>query len=268
MYTYNFTSPERDCPRCHSSCEKGCWAEGPGNCQKFSKTNCAPQCDRCYGPKSSECCHSECAAGCTGPTQRDCLACKNYSDAGECKKECPVVEIYNPINNSWELNPKGRYAYGSSCVRDCPNGLLKSNGYCVRSCPPNQVEKDGQCAPCEGPCPRTCIGEGIVHSGNIEKYRDCTFIDGSLEILPQTFDGFQQVYSNFSFGPRFIKVHPDKLEVFSKVKAISGYLNIQASDESFRNLSCFRSLEKIGGRQLKENLYASLYIEKVSDFKR
>lgn len=59
MYTYNFTSPERDCPLCHSSCEKGCWGEGPDNCQKFSKTNCSPQCSqgRCFGPKPRECCH-------------------------------------------------------------------------------------------------------------------------------------------------------------------------------------------------------------------
>jgi epidermal growth factor receptor len=59
MYTYNFTSPERDCPQCHSSCEKGCWGEGSENCQKFSKTNCSPQCSqgRCFGPRPRECCH-------------------------------------------------------------------------------------------------------------------------------------------------------------------------------------------------------------------
>jgi L1 cell adhesion molecule len=58
MYTYNFTSLERDCTPCHSSCEKGCWGEGPENCQKFSKTNCS-QCSqgRCFGPKPGECCH-------------------------------------------------------------------------------------------------------------------------------------------------------------------------------------------------------------------
>lgn len=36
-YIYNFTLPERECPKCHESCEKGCWGEGPSNCQKFSK---------------------------------------------------------------------------------------------------------------------------------------------------------------------------------------------------------------------------------------
>ena len=39
MIIYNFTSSERKCPHCHESCEKGCWGDGPENCQKFSKTN-------------------------------------------------------------------------------------------------------------------------------------------------------------------------------------------------------------------------------------
>lgn len=226
MYTYNFTSPERDCPPCHSSCEKGCWGEGPENCQKFSKINCSPQCSqgRCFGPKPRECCHLFCAGGCTGPTQKDCLACKNFYDDGECKQECPAMQIYNPTNYLWEPNPNGKYAYGATCVRHCPEHLLKDNGACVRTCPPNKMAKNGECVQCNGPCPKTCVGDGIVHSGNIDRYKDCTIIDGSLEILDQTFAGFQQVYSNFSFGPRFIKIQPDRLEVFSNVKEITGYL--------------------------------------------
>lgn len=43
-YVYNFTSPERACTPCDKSCEQGCWGEGPENCQKYSKTNCSPQC--------------------------------------------------------------------------------------------------------------------------------------------------------------------------------------------------------------------------------
>lgn len=75
IYVYNFTQPERECPSCHESCEDGCWGEGPHNCQKFSKTNCSPQCfqGRCFGPNPRECCHLFCAGGCTGPKQSDCL---------------------------------------------------------------------------------------------------------------------------------------------------------------------------------------------------
>lgn len=126
------------------------------------------------------------------------------------------------------------------------------------------MSKNGECVQCNGPCPKTCSSDGIVHSGNIDNYKDCTIIEGSLEILDQTFSGYQQVYSNFSFGPRFIKIHPDRLEVFSTLKEITGYLNIQGYHDQFTNLSYFRNLEVIGGRQLKENLFASLFIVKVS----
>ncbi|XP_058451762.1 epidermal growth factor receptor isoform X1 [Malaya genurostris] len=265
-YTYNFTSPERDCPSCHHSCEAGCWGEGAHNCQKFSKLNCSPQCSqgRCFGSKPRECCHLFCAGGCTGPTQKDCLACKNFYDDGVCKQECPPMQRYNPTNYLWEPNPEGKYAYGATCVRNCPEHLLKDNGACVRTCPPNKMAQNGECVPCSGACPKTCQGEGIVHSGNIDKYKDCTIIEGSLEILDQTFDGYQQVFSNFSFGPRYIKIHPDRLEVFSTLKEISGFINIQGYHPDFKNLSYFRHLEVVGGRQLKENLFASVYIVKTS----
>lgn len=177
------------------------------------------------------------------------------------------MQIYNPTNYLWEPNPDGKYAYGATCVRNCPEHLLKDNGACVRNCPSNKMAQQGECVPCNGACPKTCQGEGIVHSGNIEKYKGCTIIEGSLEILDQTFSGYQQVYSNFSFGPRFIKIHPDRLEIFSTLKEITGYINIQGYHENFTNLSYFRNLEVIGGRQLKENLFASLYIVKVSENK-
>lgn len=235
------------------------------NCQKFSKIHCSPQCaqGRCFGPKPRECCHLFCAGGCTGPTQRDCLACRNFYDDGVCKQECPPMQRYNPTNYLWEPNPDGKYAYGATCVRNCPEHLLKDNGACVRTCPPTKMAQQGECVPCNGACPKTCPGEKIVHSGNIDKYENCTVIEGSLEILDQTFNGYQHVYTNFSFGERYTKLHPDRLEVFSTLKEITGYLNIQGHHEQFKNLSYFRNLEVIGGRELKENLFASLYIVKV-----
>lgn len=173
------------------------------------------------------------------------------------------MQIYNPTNYLWEPNPTGKFAYGATCVKHCPEHLLKDNGACVRTCPSNKMSKNGECVQCNGPCPKTCSSDGTVHSGNIDKYKGCTIIEGSLEILDQTFAGYQQVYSNFSFGPRFIKINPDRLEVFSTLKEITGYLNVQGYHPQFTNLSYFRNLEVIGGRQLKETLFASLFILKV-----
>lgn len=174
------------------------------------------------------------------------------------------MQKYNPTNYLWEPNPEGKFAYGATCVRKCPEHLLKDNGACVRTCPPNKMATNGECVPCNGACPKTCPGQGIVHSGNIDSFRGCTVIDGSLEILEQTFNGYQHVFANFSFGPRYIRLNPDRLEVFSTLREVTGYINIQADHEQFTNLSYFRNLEVIGGRQLMENYFASLYIVKSS----
>ena len=45
------------------------------------------------------------------------------------------MHIYNPVSYRWERDPKGKYAYGATCVKECPEHLLKDNGACVRSCP-------------------------------------------------------------------------------------------------------------------------------------
>lgn len=265
VYAQNFTVPGRRCPPCHKSCVDGCWGPGPHSCQKFSKINCSPQCHqgRCFGPNPRECCHLFCAGGCTGPTQSDCLACRNFDDNGVCKQECPPMRRYNPATYSWESNPEGKYAYGATCVKNCPEHLLRDSGACVRSCPETKKAVDGECVSCDGPCPKNCQGVEVVHSGNINKFRGCTVIEGSLTILDQTFDGFQDVYPNFTFGQRYPKMHPSELEVFSTLKEITGYMNIQASHEDFRNLSYFRNLEIIDGRQLTE-LNAALYIVKTT----
>ncbi|KAI1292179.1 Epidermal growth factor receptor [Halotydeus destructor] len=266
IYVYNFTQPERECPPCHDSCEDGCWGEGPHNCQKFSKINCSPQCHqgRCFGPNPRECCHLFCAGGCTGPKQSDCLACRNFNDDGTCKQECPPMMRYNPSTYSWETNPEGKYAYGATCVRTCPDHLLKDNGACVRSCPANKKNNNkGECVPCDGPCPKNCQGVDVLNSDNIDSFRGCTIVEGSITILDTSFGGYQDFHPNQTLAKKFGPMHPDRLEVFNTLKEVTGYVNIQASHEDFKNLSYFRNLEKIGGRQHTE-YYAALYIVKTS----
>uniref|UniRef100_A0A1B6MBK8 Epidermal growth factor receptor n=1 Tax=Graphocephala atropunctata TaxID=36148 RepID=A0A1B6MBK8_9HEMI len=108
-----------------------------------------------------------------------------------------------------------------------------------------------------------CEGQHIIHSGNIDSFKDCTVIEGFILILDQSFEGYQQVYLNYSFGERYQKMHPDRLEVFSTLKEVTGYISIQGSHPDFTNLSYFRNLEVIGGRTLTE-YFASLYIVKTS----
>uniref|UniRef100_T1DFZ1 Receptor protein-tyrosine kinase n=1 Tax=Cupiennius salei TaxID=6928 RepID=T1DFZ1_CUPSA len=265
VYVYNFTQPERKCPPCHASCEAGCWGEGPHNCQFFSKINCSPQCHqgRCFGPNPRECCHLFCAGGCTGPTQAECLGCRNFYDSGMCKEECPPMMRYNPSTYSLEINPEGKYAYGATCVRNCPDHLLRDSGACVRTCPANKKAEKNECVPCDGPCPKNCQGVDVVHADNIDSFRGCTIIEGSITILDTSFNGFQEVYPNLTFGQLHAKMHPLRLEAFSTLMEVTGYVRIEASHVDFRNLSFFRNLQVIGGRELTE-YFAALYIVKTS----
>ncbi|GIY37822.1 epidermal growth factor receptor [Caerostris extrusa] len=238
---------------------------GAHNCQNFSKINCSPQCHqgRCFGPNPRECCHLFCAGGCTGPTQADCLACRNFYDGGVCKQECPNMLRYNPATYQWESNPNGKYAYGATCVKNCPDHLLRDSGACVRTCPVNKKAENHECVACDGPCPKNCEGVEVVHADNIDSFKGCTIIEGSITILDTSFDGFQEVYSDFTFGNLHPKMNPSKLEVFSTLKEVTGYISIQASHPDFKNLTFFRNLESIGGRQLTE-YFAALYIVKTS----
>ena len=152
------------------------------------------------------------------------------------------MQRYNPIKYKWEKNPDGKYAYGNTCVRDCPKHLLKDNSICVQICPPNKKTVNGECVPCIGPCPKTCHFNGIVHSGNIEKLKNCTVIEGSITILDSSFDGFQQIYDNFTFGPRYPAMDPSRLNALSSLKEVTGFLNIQAHHPNFTSLSVFRNL--------------------------
>lgn len=43
-------------------------------------------------------------------------------------------------------------------------------------------------------------------------------------------------------------MQPERLEVFSTLKEVTGFIDVQASHENFTDLHYFRNLEVIGGR--------------------
>lgn len=259
--------PGRSCTPCHSTCrpESGCWGPEPHHCQHLSKINCSPQCHggRCFGPKPRQCCHLFCAGGCTGPTQSDCLACRNFYDDGVCKQECPSMLRYNQITYAWENNPNGKYAYGATCVKQCPSHLLRDSSACVRSCPDRKRPVNGECQLCDGPCPRTChLAEGeVIHSDNVDRLANCSMLHGSLVILEHTFVGFHEFIDNKP-GPYHQPMHPNRLEVLSSLREVSGFVRIEASNTEFVNLNFLRNLEYVSGRVRSEGM--ALYIVKTS----
>ncbi|KAF7689754.1 receptor tyrosine-protein kinase erbB-4-like [Silurus meridionalis] len=243
------------CRRCHRSCNGRCWGHQENQCQILTKTVCADQCDsRCFSPFVSGCCHRECAGGCSGPKHTDCFACRNFNDSGACVSLCPQPVMYNPATLQLEPNPNVRYTYGAFCVQKCPHNFVVDHGSCVRACPSNKMEVEKNhvrmCVPCTDICPKVCdgIGTGALHaaqtvdSSNIDKFINCTKINGNLIFLVTGIKG------DMYHGIRALD--PERLSVFLTVKEITGFLNIQSWPENMTDFGVFSNLSIIGGRAL------------------
>ncbi|XP_036420708.1 receptor tyrosine-protein kinase erbB-4-like isoform X1 [Colossoma macropomum] len=243
------------CRRCHRSCNGRCWGHQEDQCQSLTKTVCAEQCDgRCFGPYVSDCCHRECAGGCSGPKDTDCFACTNFNDSGACVTQCSQPFVYNPTTFQLEHNPKAKYTYGAFCVKKCPYNFVVDHSSCVRACPSNKMEVEENriklCIPCTDICPKVCDGIGTgslqmnqtVDSSNIDKFVNCTKINGNLIFLVTGIKG--DMYH------RIAALDPERLNVFRTVKEITGFLNIQSWPENMTNFGVFSSLATIGGRSL------------------
>ncbi|XP_067385945.1 receptor tyrosine-protein kinase erbB-3 isoform X2 [Emydura macquarii macquarii] len=257
----------RKCAPCHESCDGHCWGPQPGDCQKLTKTICAPQCNgRCFGRNPSECCHDECAGGCTGPRQSDCFACRHFNDSGACVPLCPQPLIYNKLTFQLEPNPDTKYQYGSVCVASCPHNFVVDQSSCVRACPNNkmEVEKNGlkMCEACSGLCPKACEGTGAgskfqtVDSSNIDRFINCTKILGNLDFLITGLEG--DPWHNIS------ALDPEKLNIFQTVREITGYLNIQSWPKHMYNFSVFSNLITIGGRSLYNRGFSLLIMKNLN----
>ncbi|KAG5214027.1 hypothetical protein JEQ12_009813, partial [Ovis aries] len=225
----------------------------------LTRTVCAEQCDgRCYGPYVSDCCHRECAGGCSGPKDTDCFACMNFNDSGACVTQCPQTFVYNPTTFQLEHNFNAKYTYGAFCVKKCPHNFVVDSSSCVRACPSSkmEVEENGikMCKPCTDICPKACDGIGTgslmsaqtVDSSNIDKFINCTKINGNLIFLVTGIHG--DPYNAIE------AIDPEKLNVFRTVREITGFLNIQSWPPNMTDFSVFSNLVTIGGRVLYSGL--------------
>ncbi|KAI1899362.1 hypothetical protein AGOR_G00061000 [Albula goreensis] len=273
------TNSSTGCGRCHRSCNGRCWGPKEDDCQTLTKTVCAEQCDgRCFGPYVSDCCHRECAGGCSGPKDTDCFACTNFNDSGACVTQCPQPFVYNPTTFQLEHNAKAKYTYGAFCVKKCPHNFVVDHSSCVRACPSNkmEVEENGvkMCIACTDICPKACdgIGTGSLHaaqtvdSSNIDKFINCTKINGNLVFLITGIKG--DVYHGIE------ALDPERLNVFRTVREITGFLNIQSWPENVTDLGVFSNLATIGGRSLysgisllilKQQWISSLHLQSLRE---
>ena len=257
-YQFNNTYFRRMCNECHPICynekteSKQCWGEGKNMCQNLNhRIVCSQNCDdRCFGTEPNECCHPECAAGCDGSRKTDCFACKHYFNDGECVSRCPPHQIYNPYTLTMEENPKGKFAYGALCKKDCPGHLLKDReqNVCVKTCRPGMHSINSTCLECNGPCPKTCDGHSngkYITAKNIQDFENCTIINGNLRIFEASFQGDTQY--------KIPGITVEDLQIFKSVREVTGYITIQSNETNFRNLSFLSNLEVIHGREVDQS---------------
>lgn len=113
--------------------------------------------------------------------------------------------------------------------------MVVFNGTCVESCPPGYEysESEEGCKKCEeGKCHKVCKGLRIKTIADAQHFKDCTYIDGSLEI-------------NLTHGKH--KVLYEELENNLKsIEEIKGYLKVIRSFPLI-NLKFFKSLKVIHG---------------------
>ncbi|XP_071822381.1 epidermal growth factor receptor-like isoform X3 [Apostichopus japonicus] len=237
--------------RCDNSCTSGsCWGAGPDMCQTLTLKNCSKTCDyRCRGTSPADCCHRSCAAGCRDSTQRGCFACRDFTNDEECVSQCPPRYIYNPTTFQEEKNENFKFSYGFRCVDQCPANVIENGDNCVKHCPAGKTELNKKCEECNGPCiaEKVCTipeGKELLFEGAFlnNSLSNCTKIAGSIIIGTISFDG------DLFNGEIGITI--ENLREFSTVREITGYLSIQATDQDLENISFFRNLEKISGRNL------------------
>jgi epidermal growth factor receptor len=138
---------------CDSACD-GCWGLGPTACQfcRTFKLNgiCVNSCNAgdtfnnsyiyVENEETRECnfCHPECSGGCTGPSEYDCVACKNLMIAGNgtvkrCVDNCPITH-YTDADTKLCL-PCDENCFGCSGPRNtiAPDGCIRCSSALVNN---------------------------------------------------------------------------------------------------------------------------------------
>nr|XP_024217440.1 insulin receptor-like [Halyomorpha halys] len=183
-------------------------------------------------------CHSECLGGCSGPSPKECTACKNFIHGNKCVSSCPpftyefetkrcVTKDECLAMNNTLLRPgktetkENWFVWDSLCVNSCPRGL----------------ERDKQlgCKKCPGRCVLHCKGANVESIQSAQQLRYCTHIEGPLVIQLRS--------GNQSF------IQKELEENLGHIEEIMGYLKIVRSFP-LANLNFLMNLRVIHGSKL------------------
>nr|ANZ55076.1 insulin receptor 2 [Pyrrhocoris apterus]QIS94311.1 insulin receptor 2 [Pyrrhocoris apterus] len=180
-------------------------------------------------------CHPECSGGCYGPGADQCTTCKHFLHENLCVPNCPA-DTYEFEGQECITSSKC-HSMNETLLRPGHN-VSKDNWFtwdskCVSSCPKG-LERDPVhgCKPCPGKCVMICEGTNVDNIQSAQSLRDCTYINGSLEI--QIKSGNQSI------------IYKELEENLGDIEEIVGYLKITRSFP-LSNLNFLKNLRVIHG---------------------
>uniref|UniRef100_A0A915I7U1 receptor protein-tyrosine kinase n=1 Tax=Romanomermis culicivorax TaxID=13658 RepID=A0A915I7U1_ROMCU len=191
---------------------------------------------------TSICCHNQCAGGCSGPTDKDCYACRNVVHAGRCQSKCP--------SGFYMLNGRRCISYTECLDRhlkpleDSGTSIYKainSTGVCDYNCPIGYEENPNdrsQCLACPlTGCLKRCKG-AIVHSlSEAANFKGCNIVEGFVDITMQM---------GIGGNVNIVKLLE---EYFKDIREVNYYVKVSFTP-SLVSLTMFRSLRVIRGEKL------------------
>ncbi|VBB28142.1 unnamed protein product [Acanthocheilonema viteae] len=264
QFADNFKKCDRVQSQCAEKCGKYCWGPDANMCQTVYREICPKDCpsQMCYqSDNKTHCCDEECAAGCFGEGKSACIACAKLEQDSKCVDKCNGLTDYDRILKMTVNHSNPRYTYDRYCVERCPEETLIQGEYCVIHCTEgywhDAVKNTRICEKCpDGICPKTCFINEPVDSSNIESLRNCTVIEGFIQLLRHPFEPHRKFFTDGRL-PMYIPALTVKmLDALKNVKIITEYVDIEAAEYTPESLNFLDSLTTIEGRQLNIERFA------------
>ncbi|KAG4072256.1 hypothetical protein HA402_004188 [Bradysia odoriphaga] len=177
--------------------------------------------------KSHITCHKSCLGGCVNSTASGCDVCTKLTLNGKCVDECPSdLFIYRDTM---------RCITKYKCIKE--HEMIPFNGECRSKCPISYSNYNPatkalhkyECFACEVKCVARCPGTKVLGPSDLEQFRECTVVDGSLYI---------------TLGSNMTDIYEKLEETLGNIEIINGVLTIFRSF-SLTSLAFFRNLNKI-----------------------
>lgn len=102
---------------------------------------CPQECSTNFCSKDGSCCHRLCLGGCTGPSDRECMACRKAIYKNQCIDKCPK-DTYEFDNRfcltETECRNRKKIKHDSRSTRDYPYKPFQDK--CIIECPAGYEE--------------------------------------------------------------------------------------------------------------------------------